>query len=326
VRMSLRSSLLPSAFGVLAALLAPSRADACSYSLGFDPPRVYCEKKGEIPANAIIDKSSFDGLADASLFEAESTISSRFAACVDQTLRQSDARCASLFRLRPNTPAGTVVRSREQNPYECPLDVTVVGEADTTPPPRPILADAVIDMKRDPADTGCYSCPDVDSLTFFVTNVKDDRAPRRLMHIAVYVAPTVEQVRDRTTIDHLLSVFEASEVGVGPKATIDPANGPAAAAQAYLGKSVGRERTATEGIFRGGPLCFAVESMDAAGNLSPRSEALCLDHRDENDPRVRFEDGGCACTIHRSPHVGSVLVVVATLLGLAMVTRGRGKR
>jgi hypothetical protein len=180
----------------------------------------------------------------------------------------------------------------------------------------------VIDIKSDPADTGCYSCPDLDSLAVFLTNVSDDRAPRRHMYIAIYVGQTAEEASSRTAIDHLLDVREASDIDARPKNALDPAEGTAVAFEATLGMSLGHERT-EQGLLRGGPLCFAVETMDWAGNLSPRSDAVCLDHTDEADPRIRTEEGSCACSVRGRRPLGSAVVALFTLAAAALLKRRR---
>jgi hypothetical protein len=300
----------------------PSPASACSYGLGFDPPAKFCSREGLVPSNAVVDEEELLELSEDSraLFEAATELNDRFAPCLvdGHAVLQHDASCGRLHRLRGGVAAGTPVRGRGN--YACVPDRTTESTPDVTPPATPVLADIVIELKTDPADTGCFSCPDLDFMTIFVTNVSDDRATRKQMYVAIYVGATEDEARTRAKIDHLVVVSEASEVGVGPKRRIDPANGPAVAIRAIVGESVDRNRSLDDGIFRGGPHCITVETMDRAGNLSARSNAMCFDHTNESDPGVRSEEGGCACSTSRGPRLGSALL---GLLTAAIVRRAR---
>lgn len=298
-------------------------ADACEYSLGFMAARSRCEPSGELPANAIIDERERDVLPEQTraLFEPATDVDARFASCARENALGGDLRCLRFHRLRTGTPAGTPVRSEARG--ECGIDQLTEATPDVTPPSTPIVADVVLDLVTDPAGTGCYTCPDVDTMTIFVTSVQDDRTSPEMTFLALYVGATEEEARTRTTIDHLLPAQTAVDVGVGPKRRIDSTNGPAFAIRAAVGESVDRERRIDEGIFKGGPRCVAVETMDRGGNLSARSNVMCFDHTSESDPGVRTEDGSCACTTHGGPRASSVLL---TILTAAFVVASAGSR
>jgi hypothetical protein len=165
-------------------------------------------------------------------------------------------------------------------------------------------------------------CPDLDTLTVYVSNVSDDHAPQERIKLAFYIGSTIEEATTRATIDHLVDAFLPTDLRVTPRVPLEPGT---VAVRAVVGESVGRARP-EEGLFRSGSLCFAVEAMDWAGNFSERSEALCLDHTDEDDPHVQTRDGSCACATVGRSRSGSALLVLLTVASVAGTLRRARRR
>ena len=166
-------------------------------------------------------------------------------------------------------------------------------------------------------------CGDLDVMGILVANVRDDRAPRSRMYLAFYVGGTAEETLARTSIDHLSAVYDDHPHETPRlRAQLDPDEGAPARIDVGLGGSVGHERFG-KGLLRAGPFCFAVETVDWAGNFSPRSEPVCLDTTDEKDSHVRWEESSSSCSVHRRSPAGSIVLALVTGLVIRLGRRLR---
>jgi len=248
------------ALGVLLSIAQPAAATCRPVTLGFRPSQLKpCDTGGPIPPNAILRLRKSGSLKGSDRLTFANDINARFPCSASEVAPD----CVPVVRVREES-LGTRLLSAQFT--GCVTDLFVEGEPDTIAPPPPSIGEVSIGLVDRPD-----SC-DVDALEIRIDNVLDERAPARLLQLALYVGATEEEARTRVQIDHLLEVYDATT---------------SVTLFANLGRADGRERPLARGLLAAGPHCFAVETVDWAGNFSPRSAPLCLDHTNEADLHVR---------------------------------------
>ncbi|MFL5319520.1 MAG: hypothetical protein ACJ790_07670 [Myxococcaceae bacterium] len=167
-----------------------------------------------------------------------------------------------------------------QAPGKVTLPPQIQGD-DTSAPSDPIVRDLKLVWIDNGLKQGAGGCPDVDALQFYVDSYDTQTAPENLK-LAAYIAPDEQGAIDKTDPDILFrfspSLAYEHEVGV------------------VLGNAVGHERDGAP--FRSpDPYCFTIAVIDEAGNVSERSNAMCVNTMDPTAPYAVRIDGskGCGC-------------------------------
>jgi hypothetical protein len=192
---------------------------------------------------------------------------------------------------------------------DCEGMLLTIGPADITAPTKPELT-VHTRLVRDPASPGAWSCGDADSLEIQVT-VTDDMSPIRDIGMVAYVAPTLAELPAMTTPTHA--------IGLGYDAA-----GSFAIIEIGLGEASGHIRGGSDPFTSPDPFCFSLAAFDAAGNLSERSDPVCVETDNENDPSVVWvESTGCGC---QSTAAGPSSLLLVAIVALVIRGTGRARR
>lgn len=188
-----------------------------------------------------------------------------------------------------------------------------VGPADTTPPSAARLESHTVFFVDGAPASGGGCAADVLELEVSGT---DDVTPAEELGIVGFVGATPEEVATAPTRSTLFT-YDVGAPGRRLVSTIG------------LGGPGGTMRD--EEPFRAaGPFCFAVALVDWAGNVGERSETVCLDATDRDDPNVELVPYSAPCSgpfCSARPGRSSSPLALAALAGLAVaLTRRRIRR
>jgi len=292
--------------------LAPGEADACSTL----PPMYPDDGTTNFPSNGMFSR-------DVSGWMKESGAELDF--FEDQTL---GAAVGAEGPVRLWRPVQDLIPGETLTTAECLVAEScsiVVGQPDAEAPAEPILKKPYVYLDeeegrlegligQDPVDDCGPSGPN-HYMTFEIEG-GDDRATFEQMWAIVHAGPTIASVRDTssaTMFVHLRDVF-AGEHSMRVDLAEDSATFPS------------NRR-----------FCVALELVDQAGNISPRSQPLCIDPTDKRAPYIDgpgapggIGSGGggvtrglCSTTTPSHSAPGAWWVV---LVGCAWVVLGRRRR
>lgn len=193
----------------------------------------------------------------------------------------------------------------------------VVGVADTAAPDAPVIDSVVVRYVTNGHDGGAAGCPDLDVMNLQLA-LEDDRTASNELVLIAYVGDD-EAAANSADAGYVWMPTEWNDP--------DPGDG-LAFAQVLLGVAKNHERSG-EHLRAAGPMCFTLAAMDRAGNVSERSEAVCLDTTDPRDPlveRTRADHGPFGCATGSGSAATPLLIL---LVGFGLTTtsrRGRERR
>lgn len=177
------------------------------------------------------------------------------------------------------------------------------GGSDLSPPAKPALSNLKVTLVKNPCDGSGAACPQLDSLEFTVASGDTQTPTERLRYVAAFGATAAEAATAEASL-----LFEADF------------SAPTAAS-AWLGLDGVRSGTG----FDRASYCFTLSAVDDAANVSPRSDALCVDTTSTTAATTTVTQGnacgglGCGCTTSNELSAAWVLLLALAWLGAARV-------
>jgi MYXO-CTERM domain-containing protein len=177
------------------------------------------------------------------------------------------------------------------------------GGTDATPPAKPTAANLKVTLVKNPCNGSGASCPQFDVLEFTVASGDLETPVDRLRYLAAFGATAAEAATAEPSL-----LFAA-----------DPST--PTAVSAWLGLDGLRSGSG----FDRASYCFTLAAVDDGANVSPRSDAVCVDTTSTTAPTTTVTQGtpcgalGCGCSTS-SERSGALLALLALAwLGAARV-------
>lgn len=284
------------ALGALAGLV-PADAEACS--IAYEPLVLPADGSMDFPANGLFSKEVLQwSKADGTALEFVD----------DMALASAIGSNGSPTLWRPVqalTPGETLTSEQCYFTERCTV---VVGEPDLEAPTEPVLSDAFVYLDR-PEKQGVFQRNFVDSCGFtgeyhyleFQAQSEDDRTDLAQMWMLVYAGPDASSVQSGASAVRFEWPLRYMAAGA-------PFQLPLYEDDLLLPSNA--------------PFCVAIELVDQAGNISPRSQPLCVDPTDRRAPNVGGPGAaGCACATTAPAEAPAGMLAIA-LLGLVAMRRG----
>lgn len=294
--MKITTQLLLAATTTACLALPAMDASACDYTLDHTPPTPYPEQsypnwgiQDDFPSNGFFLVASDEETIESDWIsdrDGSALELARDATSVVDWSAESETYYASRSAYRPTSPLTPGTRYTSQR-CSSSNDVCgfVVGPPDDVAPSAPVLTDFEVNLHKNPRSGGAAGCPDLDMLTL-VLEASDDRTePDNLVGLA-YIAEDAAAATAQTTPTLTFKPHESWRA----QSELDPKEVSFA-----LGEAVSRARDGV-GFRREGPYCFAIAIMDRAGNVSPKTDPVCITTTDEDAPYVSLEPGRLACS------------------------------
>jgi hypothetical protein len=281
--------------------LAPSPADACSCSVQPRPlasPDFPSYSAAAFPTNGLFT-SSLEWRDDAGTL-----------LVLERDTLLSDALGYEVRRPRTPVVPGSTFHPTSGCPASgtCRHALVFAGAADVTPPSAATLVSLGVRYASGAPATGA-TCQ-TDDMVLEVGG-SDAETPRGELVVVVFAGATEAEAL-------------AAEPALGA-ADDDAAAEDTITATLVLGTSAGHTRDGGR-LPESGTYCVAVALMDQAGNVGPRSEAVCVDTTDPDDPAVELVPyaPGCSGAFCSVSHGRTRLAVVWLVPLLYVVLRRRG--
>lgn len=265
--------------GLLAGIMvwapAPEHAEACSYIEQPEPvrpaPNVWDsgDDGATFPANGIFRGYAYGGGVDAWILDGEELEFEEMDVELGGT-----PQAGSYWLPTVDLTPGMVLENEYCN-GEASCRVTVV-EADYAAPEKPVLSNPLFTLERERIISRALPCGSAPNTFEFDLDVTDEgSASNQDLVILAYFGRSAQLATSAETAQMAFMMSSWAE--------------PAERITAYVWEGN------TEGFTTSVEFCFAVEVMDLAGNVSPRSEPMCVNPTDRRAPYVTGSGaGGCS--------------------------------
>lgn len=281
-------ALLAALLGIgalLVTLIAPTPAAACTW-LSSERAEFVGQTPGATPVNAI--------------FLREMSLTGGLLAPEDEALLEVDTDLTALLNQASRGTALEVMRLRP--------DVFAPGERDYVEPDsvapaqttvRSVRVEYFVDHEFDPE--ACGPGGDADVLVMSLDAADEGTATGRLW--LGYFGDTEDEALAAEAPGILLAGDDEILVSLGDSST-------------HARSGVGFSRAER--------YCFAIAAMDQAGNIGPRSEPVCLDTDDPDDPLVEVVEPSCSVAgVEAAAGLPRLATIALALFALAVLVRRR---